>query len=73
MNRNLLFIPLFLLGVWVTGCSSEPKEDPQLKEEIVNLESTTEELDSTMHNLEEIEADLDAALDDLDLGEETAE
>lgn len=63
-------IPILALALSATACGGSSTEtDPQLKEEIIELETTTEELDSTMVEINEIENDLDAALEDLDLGE----
>lgn len=67
------FVFALLCGSILLGFAAcnggEAEADPALVEEIVELETTAAELDSTLQEIKTTESELDAALEDLDLGE----
>lgn len=65
MQTKWYFIALIaLFSVACSGGSSEQEADPELQEEIENLESTAEELEETTESIDSTAARLDSLLEE---------
>ncbi len=66
--KNLLFLLLLSVGI-LLSCKSETSKqvpDNQLVKEITQLDSVNEDLENAIREIDQSEAELEAALEDLD-------
>ena len=71
MKKTLLFMTTLVVLAAMTACGGkEEKSNPEQEKATVEMETISDDLDSTLEHLKDLETELESALEDLDLGEE---